>query len=161
MPRRRAGYEGIYHAPKGVVLESDAEIGAHAREIYLQAGRSHAMPPGNVTEVTSEERALLVAWFEERALLVAWYEEARAQVTGSSPARGGTLGAGRDLQSSAGRTLTFLRWPETAKDLAACRYEEDGALMVDATARSSPRGPMPRSRSRPGRTSRSSTTGRT
>ena len=35
------------------------------REIYLQAGRSHAMPPANVTEITPEERALLVAWFEE------------------------------------------------------------------------------------------------
>ena len=29
-----------------------------------------------------------------------------------------------------GRTLTFLRWPENAADLAACRYEEDGALLV-------------------------------
>ena len=58
-------YEGIYFAPKGAVLETDAEIGEHAREIYLQAGRSHAMPPGNVTYITPVERALLVAWFEE------------------------------------------------------------------------------------------------
>jgi uncharacterized membrane protein len=58
-------YEGIYFAPKGVVLESDAAIAGHAREIYLQAGRSHAMPPGNVTQMTPQERALLVAWFEE------------------------------------------------------------------------------------------------
>jgi uncharacterized membrane protein len=36
----------------------------HAREIYIQAGRSHAMPPGNITEVTPQERKLLVAWFE-------------------------------------------------------------------------------------------------
>ncbi|MBX3578816.1 MAG: urate hydroxylase PuuD [Rhizobiaceae bacterium] len=57
-------YEGVYHAPKGVVLEADAEIARHAREIYLQAGRSHAMPPANVTGVTVEERALLVAWYE-------------------------------------------------------------------------------------------------
>lgn len=58
-------YDGIYHAPKGVVLETDAEIGEHAREIYIQAGRSHAMPPGNVTAITPQERNLLVAWFEE------------------------------------------------------------------------------------------------
>jgi uncharacterized membrane protein len=58
-------FEGIYHAPKNVVLESDAGIASHAREIYLQAGRSHAMPPGNVTQITPEERALIVAWFEE------------------------------------------------------------------------------------------------
>ena len=58
-------YEGVYHAPKGVVLDSDAAIAEHAREIYLQAGRSHAMPPANVTQITDAERALLVAWFED------------------------------------------------------------------------------------------------
>ncbi|MBK5568634.1 urate hydroxylase PuuD [Ensifer sp. SSB1] len=57
-------YEGITQAPKGVMLESDAEIAAHAREIYIQAGRSHAMPPGNVTDMTTDERQLLTAWFE-------------------------------------------------------------------------------------------------
>jgi len=57
-------YEGIWHAPKGVVLETDGEIAEHAREIYLQAGRSHAMPPGNITQVTPQERALLVTWYE-------------------------------------------------------------------------------------------------
>lgn len=59
-------YEGIYHAPKGVMLDNDAAIAAHAREIYLQAGRSHAMPPANVTQMTDKERALLVTWFEEK-----------------------------------------------------------------------------------------------
>jgi uncharacterized membrane protein len=58
-------YEGIYEAPKNVVLESDAAIANHARQIYLQAGRSHAMPPGNVTQISPQERALIVAWFEE------------------------------------------------------------------------------------------------
>jgi len=29
-----------------------------------------------------------------------------------------------------GRTLSFLRFPETKDDLAACRYEEDGGLLV-------------------------------
>src|SRR6185295_6752660 len=29
-----------------------------------------------------------------------------------------------------GRTLSFTRWPETAQDLAACRYEEDGGVLV-------------------------------
>ncbi|CCV03577.1 conserved membrane hypothetical protein [Mesorhizobium metallidurans STM 2683] len=57
-------YEGIYHAPKGVMLDTDATIAEHAREIYLQAGRSHAMPPANVTEISDKERALLVTWFE-------------------------------------------------------------------------------------------------
>ena len=45
----------------------DALAALHAREIYLQAGRSHAMPPGNVTAMTSQERALITAWFETAA----------------------------------------------------------------------------------------------
>ena len=60
-------YEGLARPPKDVVLETDAEIAAHAREIYIQAGRSHAMPPGNVTDITPDERKLLVAWFESAA----------------------------------------------------------------------------------------------
>ncbi len=50
--------------PKGVAFDSDAAIAAHAREIYLQAGRSHAMPPENVTDITLDERKVLTAWYE-------------------------------------------------------------------------------------------------
>jgi uncharacterized membrane protein len=57
-------WEGIARAPKNVKLETDGEIAAHAREIYLQAGRSHAMPPGNITDLSPKERQLLVAWYE-------------------------------------------------------------------------------------------------
>jgi uncharacterized membrane protein len=60
-------WEGIHRAPKGVLLETDAEIAAHAREIYLQSGRSHAMPPGNLTAMTESERALINAWYESAA----------------------------------------------------------------------------------------------
>jgi len=35
----------------------------HAREIYLQAGRSHAMPPGNVSEIEPKERKAIVEWY--------------------------------------------------------------------------------------------------
>ncbi|TKT77618.1 urate hydroxylase PuuD [Aquamicrobium sp. LC103] len=59
------GWDGIHFAPKGVRLDTDEAIADHAREIYLQAGRSHAMPPGNVSSMTAAERALLVTWFEE------------------------------------------------------------------------------------------------
>ena len=62
--RQSRVYEGINRAPKGVMLENDAEIAAHAREIYIQAGRSHAMPPGNITDMTNDERRLVTAWFE-------------------------------------------------------------------------------------------------
>jgi uncharacterized membrane protein len=57
-------WPGLHTAPKGVVLETDAQIAAHAREIYLQAGRSHAMPPGNITEIEPAERQLIVDWYQ-------------------------------------------------------------------------------------------------
>jgi uncharacterized membrane protein len=57
-------WEGMAHAPKNVKLETAEEIARHAREIYIQAGRSHAMPPGNITYVEPKERALIVAWYE-------------------------------------------------------------------------------------------------
>ncbi|WP_180898503.1 urate hydroxylase PuuD [Martelella soudanensis] len=56
-------YEGIHRPPLDVRFETDAEIAARANQIYLQAGRSHAMPPGNVTGMTPDERAKLVAWY--------------------------------------------------------------------------------------------------
>ena len=58
-------WEGVRRAPKDVRLDTDADIASHAREIYLQAGVSHAMPPGNITQIAPEERALIVAWFED------------------------------------------------------------------------------------------------
>jgi uncharacterized membrane protein len=58
-------YEGVLEAPKNVHLDSDAAIANHAEQVAMQAGFSHAMPPGNVTEMTPEERALIVAWFRE------------------------------------------------------------------------------------------------
>lgn len=57
-------WEGIHTAPKGVLLETEAQIAANAKEIYLQAGRSHAMPPANVTFIEPAERAAIVAWYE-------------------------------------------------------------------------------------------------
>ncbi len=56
-------WEGIAAAPKGVQLETDMEIAEHAREIYLQAGITHAMPPANVTYIEPDERAVLAAWY--------------------------------------------------------------------------------------------------
>lgn len=56
-------WPGILHAPKGVILDSEAEIARHAREIYLQAGRSHAMPPANVTDMQPEERRQIIDWY--------------------------------------------------------------------------------------------------
>ena len=59
------GYMGIHTAPKNVLLETKEQIARYARDIYLQAGRSNAMPPANVSWMEKTERALLVKWYEE------------------------------------------------------------------------------------------------
>jgi uncharacterized membrane protein len=59
------GYMGIHAAPKNVLLETKEQIARYARDIYLQAGRSNAMPPANVSWMEKAERALLVKWYEE------------------------------------------------------------------------------------------------
>jgi uncharacterized membrane protein len=56
-------WEGIAEAPKNVILDNPIAIANRAEQIVVQAGYSHAMPPGNVTEMTDDERALIVAWF--------------------------------------------------------------------------------------------------
>ncbi len=60
-------WEGIYEAPKNVILDNDVAIANHAEQIAVQAGYSHAMPPGNRTEMTEAERALIVEWYREGA----------------------------------------------------------------------------------------------
>jgi uncharacterized membrane protein len=55
-------WTGLSGPPKDVMLDTGERIRAHARPIDLNAVRSHAMPPGNVTEMTGEERRLLAAW---------------------------------------------------------------------------------------------------
>ena len=56
-------FRGTSSPPKGVVFETADDIARSARAIHTQAVRSRAMPPGNVTEMTDEERLLLNAWF--------------------------------------------------------------------------------------------------
>lgn len=58
----RPTFDGITEAPKGVMLESPAQIRRFASLISQQAVRTEAMPPGNVTEMTMEERQVLGAW---------------------------------------------------------------------------------------------------
>ncbi|MCG5260022.1 hypothetical protein EM868_14075 [Cupriavidus gilardii] len=54
-------------AAKGIKLETPDEIKAHAQLIYQQAVQQKAMPLGNVTQITDDERALLGQWFEAGA----------------------------------------------------------------------------------------------
>jgi uncharacterized membrane protein len=61
-------WEGLYWAPKGVMLDTDERIAQNALQIYLQAGVSHAMPPQNITGLSDEDRAAIVSWFRGEGL---------------------------------------------------------------------------------------------
>lgn len=56
-------WDGIYWAPKGVVLETEADLATQAKAVYLQSGLSHAMPPANLSYMEPQERAAIVAWY--------------------------------------------------------------------------------------------------
>ena len=56
-------YDGIRRAPKNVHLENTYDITAYAKQIYLQSGVTHAMPPANVTWMEDEERQIIVDWY--------------------------------------------------------------------------------------------------
>ncbi|WP_374467479.1 urate hydroxylase PuuD [Ferrovibrio sp.] len=65
----RPTFDGIAEAPKGVMLETPEQMRRFAALINQQAVRSEAMPPGNATEITDEERAILGAWIAAGAKL--------------------------------------------------------------------------------------------
>ena len=56
--------DSMLWAPKGVLLDTPADIARNARAIYIQAGVSHAMPPANVTMMSNEDRAAIVRWYQ-------------------------------------------------------------------------------------------------
>jgi uncharacterized membrane protein len=55
-------WEGVGEAPKGVMLDTPEHIANFATAIRMQAVLTHAMPPNNLTEMTSAERAILARW---------------------------------------------------------------------------------------------------
>ena len=60
---REPSWDGLHWAPKGVTLETRADVARHARQIYLQAGRSHAMPPPNAITMEASARRDIVNWY--------------------------------------------------------------------------------------------------
>ena len=54
-------------APAGIMFDTPEEIQARAAAIDEQAVRTHAMPLGNVTEMTDAERELLGRWIAQGA----------------------------------------------------------------------------------------------
>ena len=55
-------FQGLGEAPKGVKLDTPERIVAQRLAIRQQTVLSRAMPPGNITNMTDEERALLNKW---------------------------------------------------------------------------------------------------
>ena len=60
-------WASIVTAPKGILLDDAAHIKRNARLIGRNAAWANAMPPGNVTEMTGDERAILAAWLSAGA----------------------------------------------------------------------------------------------
>lgn len=58
----RPVWAGIGTAPNGVMLDTTERILDYVRQIEINSVRSHAMPPGNITEMTIAERRALAAW---------------------------------------------------------------------------------------------------
>ena len=57
---------GFSSPPAGIILETPEQIAAQANEIKSVVS-TKAMPLGNLTGMTSEERALVVAWVTQGA----------------------------------------------------------------------------------------------
>jgi uncharacterized membrane protein len=55
-------WPGVPAPPNNVLLDGPENIARHARLIEINAVRSRAMPPGNITQITDQERQILAAW---------------------------------------------------------------------------------------------------
>lgn len=58
-------YPGFYQAPKGIVLETQAQLEQHA-SLVASTVASKYMPLANLSKITDEERAQLAKWFADR-----------------------------------------------------------------------------------------------
>src|SRR5688572_14351768 len=58
----KPAFQGLAEAPKGVKLDTPERIEAQRSEEHQQSVLTRAMPPGNLTGMTDEERALLDRW---------------------------------------------------------------------------------------------------
>jgi len=58
---------GFAQPPAGLMLDAPERIRAAALKIHQQVVLGRVMPPGNLTGLTDEERALMGAWFDQGA----------------------------------------------------------------------------------------------
>ena len=59
---KEPAWSGLAVPPKGILLESPAQIVQAAEAIRMQAVLTPAMPPNNITEMTVKERRTIAAW---------------------------------------------------------------------------------------------------
>ncbi|MBC7802567.1 MAG: urate hydroxylase PuuD [Candidatus Parcubacteria bacterium] len=62
----KPAFQGVTEAPKGVLLDTPERIVTLRAQIHQQTVLSRAMPPGNLTQMTEEERRLLDHWHRAR-----------------------------------------------------------------------------------------------
>ena len=60
---------GFSTAPQGVLLDTPVQVKLNAQRVYDQAVATRAMPLGNITHMTEQERARLGAWITSGASL--------------------------------------------------------------------------------------------
>jgi uncharacterized membrane protein len=58
---------GFSSAPEGVLLDTPQHISANASRVLAQAVQTHAMPLGNVTNMSAAERELVGTWIDQGA----------------------------------------------------------------------------------------------
>jgi uncharacterized membrane protein len=58
----KPAFQGFAEAPKGVLLDTPERVRAQAQLIYQQTALARAMPPGNITGMTEDERAVISRW---------------------------------------------------------------------------------------------------
>ena len=59
-------HESFWEAPKNIVLETIADIKKHATTISAQTVQTKAMPLGNQSGMTDDERATLAQWLKNQ-----------------------------------------------------------------------------------------------
>jgi uncharacterized membrane protein len=59
-------WPGIITAPKAIRLDDEEHILRNAKLIGRNAAWSSAMPPGNITEISADERAMLAVWLAQQ-----------------------------------------------------------------------------------------------
>ncbi|HEY6024819.1 MAG TPA: hypothetical protein VIV34_11675 [Pseudolabrys sp.] len=57
-------HENVQEAPKNVTLETVSEIKRHAAAVYSKTVQTNAMPLGNQTGMTADERSVLGQWLK-------------------------------------------------------------------------------------------------